>query len=224
MIFDLQNWLDQLTIKLKDAFGKRIVFIGYQGSYRRGEATQHSDIDMVVILESLELSDLEIYKRLINEMPFSEKACGFISGKKELLSWPQGDVFQLINDTTAIYGNLENLFLPISKESIQNHIINSSANLYHMACHCYLYDENPAKSLAELYKMSFFILQALYYIEKGDYISKKQELLSKLDGINFEILNTCLKKEQMGSFSNNQIKEAYEQLILWCSENFTITK
>ena len=58
-----------------------------QGSYNRGEATPKSDIDLIVILETITFENLKTYKNIINSMPYKEKACGFISGKKEIQNW-----------------------------------------------------------------------------------------------------------------------------------------
>ena len=48
-MIDITLWTDRYMMALKDAFGDRIWFAGIQGSYGRGEATEDSDIDMVVI-------------------------------------------------------------------------------------------------------------------------------------------------------------------------------
>lgn len=50
MAFDIEKWLNTVIEKLKETFSKRLLFIGLQGSYNRGEATCESDIDLVVIL------------------------------------------------------------------------------------------------------------------------------------------------------------------------------
>lgn len=39
----LENWLQDFTKKINESFPKRIIFIGIQGSYARGEATENSD-------------------------------------------------------------------------------------------------------------------------------------------------------------------------------------
>lgn len=56
-MFDLDHWLDKYIEAVDAAFGARIVFIGLQGSYARGEAHEGSDIDVVLILNSLTLDD-----------------------------------------------------------------------------------------------------------------------------------------------------------------------
>ena len=54
-MFNLDRWLDKYIEAVDAAFGARIVFIGLQGSYARGEAHEGSDIDVVLILNSLTL-------------------------------------------------------------------------------------------------------------------------------------------------------------------------
>lgn len=53
MEFDVEIWLQEFTRKLFDEFSSRIKFVGLQGSYKRGEATENSDVDLVVILDKL---------------------------------------------------------------------------------------------------------------------------------------------------------------------------
>ena len=94
----LENWLQDFTKKINESFPKRIIFIGIQGSYARGEATENSDIDVVVIFDKLIYSDLKRYDEIISKMPMREKICGFISGKKELENWDRSDLFQFYHD------------------------------------------------------------------------------------------------------------------------------
>ena len=48
---DIKNWIVEFVNKVEYTFDKRVWFIGLQGSYGRGEATDISDIDVVVILD-----------------------------------------------------------------------------------------------------------------------------------------------------------------------------
>ena len=58
-MFDINVWLDIIIKKLQNEFGQRLLFVGLQGSYNRGEETPNSDIDIVVILDSLSFEDLK---------------------------------------------------------------------------------------------------------------------------------------------------------------------
>ncbi len=218
MLFAIEPWLEELQQKLSSAFGKRILFTGLQGSYARGEAGPESDIDFVLILDKVGLPDLETYRAIVRSMPFSEKACGFISGKKEIQNWEKSDLFQFIHDTKPLSGNLAQLISPLSDQDIRLSIKNGAQNLYHAAVHSFLFDENLPSSLTALYKMVFFILQAEYFLTAHHYISTKTELLPLLSGENREIMDYCLNRKKFSGCSETEIKSAYDKLILWCSE------
>ena len=57
MQVNIDTWIQQYLSKLKSLFGSRLAFVGLQGSYGRGEATDNSDIDVVVILDHAEPED-----------------------------------------------------------------------------------------------------------------------------------------------------------------------
>ena len=52
-MIDITTWMKNFLQTLNETFGNRVWFVGLQGSYGRGEATETSDIDMVVILDNL---------------------------------------------------------------------------------------------------------------------------------------------------------------------------
>ena len=56
---DIETWMNELTEKLVSAFEIRLLFLGLQGSYGRGEANEDSDIDVVTVLDRVELTDLD---------------------------------------------------------------------------------------------------------------------------------------------------------------------
>ncbi len=106
MNFDINLWMKEYSSELRKIFGNRIWFVGLQGSYGRNEATEQSDIDAVVILDKVTLEDIKAYSALLDRLPYREKACGFISGKQELLNWEKSDLFQFYYDTLPIIGSL----------------------------------------------------------------------------------------------------------------------
>lgn len=61
-------------------------FVGLQGSYGRGEATETSDMDIVVILDTLSVADMQAYHVMLDTLPHRELICGFLSGKDEMRS------------------------------------------------------------------------------------------------------------------------------------------
>ena len=78
---DIEVWMHTFLKALEETFHQRVWFVGLQGSYGRGEATETSDIDMVVILEELSAKDIEAYNRMLDTLPHRELICGFLSGK-----------------------------------------------------------------------------------------------------------------------------------------------
>lgn len=209
MEFNIDNWIREITENLKKSFASRLLFVGLQGSYNRGEATDNSDIDLVVIINELNFEDLKTYRSIIDRMPFREKACGFVSGKKELQNWSKSDLFQFFHDTRPLVGKLDDIIQPPSRADIKNSIKVSSENLYHAAVHSFLHSNNYVEDLQNLYKMTFFILQAEYFVKNNIYIPTKAELYEKLDGLDKKILEICINK------NINKYENLYEKLIYW---------
>lgn len=216
-MFEIDNWIEEITQKIKAAFNENVLFIGYQGSYRRGEANEHSDIDMVVILEHLDTKELEIYKNIVQSMNYSEKACGYISSKSVLEHWSKFELFQLYNDTKPIYGSLENLIPALTKEDSLQAARIGAQNIYHTAIHSFLYSQDKKCSLSELYKGIFFVLQSKHFYEKNEYVLSKNELYEKLSCDDKKILEISRNRESIQTFSEKQIEDAFSLLIEFCS-------
>lgn len=58
-MLDLEPYMIQLVAGLKQEFGSRLIYIGLQGSYSRGEATLNSDLDIMTVLDQLQLADMD---------------------------------------------------------------------------------------------------------------------------------------------------------------------
>ena len=217
-MIDVKNWICDITQKLKAEFDKQLLFVGIQGSYGRNEANEHSDVDIVVILANLNIENLTLYKKIINSMPYKEKACGFICGQEELKNWSKYELFQLYNDTKPIYGDMKELIPTITKEDAKTAAKIGTENIYHMACHSFLHSNDTKESLKELYKAVFFVLQAKYYYENGIYISSKQELTVKLSSIEKEISQISQSKQSIDNFTQEEINNSYKKLINFCSQ------
>ena len=199
-----------------DQFSSRLKFIGLQGSYKRGEAKQNSDIDIVIILDKLTFEDLAEYKNIVHTMPFHEKVCGFVSGEREIYNWPKFDLFQLANDTISLHGNLYD-FIPILKRNdILDSIKVNTANLYHQMCHGYLFENKDITVLYQGYKSAFFILQAVYYARNSVYIGSKKELSALLDGEDKEILLVNINWEALSIEQNSDYY--FEKIINWAGK------
>ncbi|NDO46542.1 nucleotidyltransferase domain-containing protein [Clostridium sp. MD294] len=178
-MIEIQQYLNLFQQKLKEVFEKDIFFFGIQGSYARGEATENSDIDIVVIFENLGTEQLLKYKNMIDTLPFREKLCGFVSGKQELLHWTASELFQFYYDTTPILGTLDDLLPLITQEKIKEAVKTAACTIYHSACHNLLH-EKSIEICKALYKSAVFLLQAKSFLEKGIYSKTKTELLSRV--------------------------------------------
>ena len=219
MSFDVDIWLDATIEKLQEKFSQNLLFVGLQGSYNRGEATDSSDIDLIVILENLTFEDLKRYRLIIDSLPHKEKACGFISGKNELQKWSKADMFQFYYDTKSLYGKLEDIIQPPSLDEIKQSIKISSENLYHATVHSFIHSNDYVEDLQNLYKMTFFIFQAKYFVQTNNYIPTKKQLVEQLNETEKEILNICINKENILNYSQSEIETLYCKLIEWCSSN-----
>ncbi len=180
-MIDIESWTEQLLHKVDEAFGARLWFVGLQGSYARGEATETSDIDIVVILDELSYSDIQKYNSILNLLPYRELACGFLSGKKELLNWEPSDLFQFYHDTVPLRGSLDELLDLLDIRMIDRAIKTGACNVYHGCVHNVLYEKSE-EILRGLYKSAFFIAQACAFKLTGRYIKKRDELLELPDG------------------------------------------
>ena len=204
---DINIWTDNFLKALEEAFPDRIYFAGLQGSYSRGEATDNSDIDMVVILDNLSANDIATYNAMLDTLPHRELICGFLSGKDEILSWEPSDLFQLYYDTTPIRGSLDEV-LPLLDESAVDRAIKIGAcNIYHGCVHNMLYEKSE-DILRGLYKCASFTLQAVAFKQTGKYIRKQSDLLSVLSAEDKVICETFLGLKNGGIVEFDTMSEA----------------
>lgn len=208
---DIWRWIHEFKEKLKTVFGERIVFLGIQGSFARGEQTKNSDIDVVVILDRVDFETLKTYKQLIGSMPYSEKICGFVSGREELTAWDRADLFQFYYDTKPIIGSLDTLMKRPGRAEAAKAVHVNVCGLYHMCSHNYLHaaDENVLK---DLYKAAVFVIQAKYFAENGIYIGRVKTLLEAAADEDKEILKIRerMKKEGVVDFEADSYR-----LLTW---------
>ena len=211
-----KEWLENFVKEMKKGFDSRIEFIGLQGSHGRGEASEESDIDIVIILDKVEIEDLKKYDEIISKMEDREKICGFISGKEELINWEKADVFQFYYDTEPLVGNIDFLIPTIKKSDVRRAILVGSCNIYHMCGHNILH-EKDLELLFSLYKAASFVLQAKYYYETGRYIKKKADLLPKLSEQDEKILKIYMEIKKIENTSEGKFLNYSTELFNWSS-------
>ena len=174
-MIDMTAWMKNFLQTLNETFANRVWFIGLQGSYGRGEATETSDIDIVVILDKLSASDIQKYNAMLDTLPNRELICGFVSGKDELLNWEPSDLFQFYYDTTPIKGSLDELLPVIDESAVDRAIQIGFCNIYHGCVHNMLHEKSK-DILKGLYKSASFVVQAIAFKQTGKYIKHQSEL------------------------------------------------
>ena len=216
-MLDAQSYLSALITGLREAFGDRLVYVGLQGSYLRGEATETSDIDPMVVLDSLTTKDLDTYRGLIEKLPHPELSCGFLCGRQELACWNPLEMSHLLHTTQDEYGQLAPLLPAFDERDIRSFVQLSIGNLYHELCHRYVHGspEHNRNCLPMTVKGVFFILQNLHHLRTGVFCATKHELLACLEGRDLAVMKLCaaLPKAETYDFAS-----AFETLLDWCQQ------
>ena len=215
---DIACYLRALIGSLESQFANRLLYVGLQGSYLRGEATDSSDIDVMVILDSLGIDDMEIYRNLISSLEYSDRSCGFICGREDLANWNPLEICHLLNSTKDHYGHLADFVPAYSREDVRNFAKLSLNNLYHELCHRYIHGkmENTENALPAIYKSSFFILQNLHYLRTGEFAGTKSQLADKLTGRDRDVLVRAMAYADGAAFD---FSGSYQLLFEWCQES-----
>ena len=210
-MIEISSWMDKFIQALEECFGKRVWFVGLQGSYGRGEATETSDIDVVVIFDELTEQDIQSYNAMLDTLPNREFICGFVSGKEEILNWEASDLFQFYHDTTPIKGSLDELLVLIDDTVIDRAIKVGACNIYHGCVHNMLHEKSE-EILKGLYKSASFVVQAICYQETGCYIKSQKDLLEKVSSGERRIVENFLSLKNGGTVD---FQEMSNTLFAW---------
>ena len=208
---DIKLWMNEFQKKLDETFPNRIWFVGLQGSYARGEATDQSDLDVVVILEELTHQDLKRYGAMLDMLPYRELICGFVSGRRELMNWEASDLFQFYHDTLPSRGSLDELLPKLDAAAVNRAIRIGACNLYHGCIHNLLLDKSE-DMVRGLYKSASFVVQAICFRQTGHYVRRQSELRELVSGDDRRIVDTFLHLKAGGEVS---FREMSEQLFNW---------
>ena len=190
-MIDITAWMSNFLRILNKTFVNRVWFVGLQGSYGRGEATETSDIDIVVILDELSAMDIQAYNDMLNTLSHRELLCGFLSGKKEIMNWEPSDLFQFCHDTTPIKGSLNEVLTLVDESALNRAIKIGVCNIFHGCVHNMLYEKSE-DILRGLYKSASFVVQAIAFKQTGNYISHQKELLQVVSSDERDIVETFL--------------------------------
>lgn len=218
-MIDISAFMNKFVNALTENFGDRVWFVGLQGSYGRGEATDTSDIDTVVILDELTANDIGTYNRMLDAMPHRELLCGFISGKKEILNWEPSDLFQFYHDTTPIKGSMDELLNVIDEAAVNRAIKIGACNIYHGCVHNMLYEKRE-EMVAGLYKSAAFVVQAIGFKQTGSFVRSQKDLLPVVSDDEKLILETSITLKKGAAVDFQKMSEA---LLNWCSKWISAT-
>lgn len=216
-MIDVQTWMREAVTFLREEFGIRLLFVGLQGSHRRGEAREDSDIDILVVLDTLDVADLAAYRAVLRRLPEGEKAGGFTCGREELLAWPPAELFQFARDTDAWYGDLQALLPPVTRADTIAGARMAVSGLYHFTANLYLTGDaaTRADDLKAVYKSFFFAVQLVEYLRHGVYAGSKKELLTLLSGDEAELLHLSMDSEKYEARKKNDPDALFQCMLTW---------
>lgn len=211
-MIDVTAFMDEFVSALKDTFGDRVWFVGLQGSYGRGEATENSDVDTVVILDQMTVCDVRKYNAMLDALPNRALICGFFSGKDEIMNWEPSDLFQFYHDTLPIMGSLDGLLHLIDADAVNRAIRIGVCNIYHGCVHNMLYEKSE-EILRGLYKSASFVMQAVCFKETGKYFRRQAELLDTVSADDKLIVDAFLNLKNGGEA---EFEKLSDMLFEWC--------
>ena len=210
-MIEINGWVNNFLQALDKTFAERVWFAGLQGSYARGEATETSDIDLVVILDELSAADIRTYNAMLDALPHRELICGFLSGKKEILNWDPSDLFQFYHDTRPLRGSLDELLPMIDAAAIDRAIKMGACNIFHGCVHNMLYGKSE-DSLRGLYKAASFVVQAICFRQTGKYVTHMKDLTGIVSPEDRVIVETFRNLKNGGAVAFDEMSDT---LFAW---------
>ena len=215
-MINIDEYLKYLLAECKAVFGDRLIYMGLQGSYMRGEANENSDIDIMLIIDAFTVSDMDAYKRILSKIGNFDRSCGFICGKDEISRWNPLEVLQLLHTTKDVYGTLSDHLPEASREDEINYVKISLGNIYHELCHRYIHadrEKNTVKFRGTC-KGLFYLIQNLHYLQSGDFIITKKELKESVSEEDRAVL-------EMTELSDGyDFDKAFSAVFDWCQNAF----
>ena len=131
-------------------------------------------------------------------------------------NWNRFEICQLLHETKDYYGTLSQLVPAYSKQDVQDYLKTGAGNLYHELCHRYIHAPDTLQEvLPFLYKGTFYLLQNRHWLNTGEYLQDRIELLTCLSGLDQKVLQIGIKMREGVPCEQ---EEAFEALFLWCRE------
>ncbi len=208
----IDQYIKDLITECRIAFSDRLLYVGLQGSYLRGEANENSDIDIMVILNRFSVEDMDVYRTILKRIGHYEKSCGFICGKDDMERWNPLEVCQLQHTTKDLLGRLSDYLPSATRQDEINYVKLGVGNLYHELCHRYTHSdrEKNIRKLRDSGKALFFLIQNLVYLETGVFAATKHELKTLVSEEDREMLSLAELPEEY------DFDEAFRCVFHWC--------
>ena len=213
-MIQISDWMNGFVDAVRGTFGDRVWFVGLQGIYGRGEATDSSDIDVVVILDRLSAADVHTYGAMLDGLSHRDRICGFLAGKAELLNWEPSDLFQFYHDTKPVIGSLDALLPLLDQTAVRRAIKIGACNIHHGCVHNMLFEKSE-DILKGLYKSAFFAVQAIWFLQTGRYVPHLDDLLGVVAPDEKAILDGYLNLKHGRTADFCAFSET---LLAWCQK------
>ena len=215
-MIDLNVYLQDLITACKEAFSDRLLYVGLQGSWLRGEAHERSDIDVMVLLDRFSVADMDVYRSILKQIGHFDLSCGFICGRDEMLRWNPLEICQIKHTTKDLFGALSDYLPEATRADEINYCKLSLGNLYHALCHRYIHSDQPRniEKLRARSKDLFFLIQNLHYLETGTFVLAKRDLYSVVSDEDRAMLDLA------GITDDSDFDEAFSSVFLWCRNAF----
>lgn len=220
-----EEYLGILKTRLEEKFGKRLVYIGLQGSYLRGEADENSDFDVMLVIDELSGDDLDAYRDILQSLGYFDISCGFVCGREDLAGWNPLEACHVLNTTKDIFGCLKSLLPDWTRQNVIDFVKLSVGNTFHELCHRRVHGrhENTVEALPGIYKGVFFILQNIHWLRTGEFVNSKAGLVEKLNGSDREVLDAAVTLKNAEEYD---FEYYYNLIFSWCkaklSESFDL--
>ena len=215
-MIDIGDYLQKLIGECKNTFRERLLYVGLQGSYMRDEASDQSDVDVMIILEDFSVADMDAYRKILKKIGEYEKSCGFICGRNEMLLWNPLEVCQLCHTTKDLFGELKDYLPSATRQDEINYVKLSLGNLYHELCHRYIHADREKNTAAfrRTCKSAFFLIQNLHFLESGSFAVTKRALKEQVPEEDRAIL-------EMAEYPDRyDFDTAFRLLFRWCQRAF----
>ena len=213
---NITQYIEDMIADLRSSFGARLLYVGLQGSYLRGEAHDGSDLDLMVIIDALTKDDLDLYRACLENRGDEIPSCGFLCGRKELSAWNPMEILHVLHSTKDLLGTLAPLLPAVTMEDHRHFVQLSAGNLYHALCHRYVHggEEGRAVSIGSHEKELYFLLSDLHYLRTGDFPPTRNAL--------YEVLSPCDRavwdavKEARDDPDGCDYDAAFARVFAWC--------